>query len=73
MASDLTNAELNNTVGGNPLLIDPLLIGIASGLTVATYNFILNNWADIKEGIADGWNFGQRTEPKLIRGDHCTE
>ncbi len=68
MASDLTNAELNNTVGGNSLLI-----GIASGLTVATFNFILNNWADIKEGIADGWNFGQRTEPELICGDHCTE
>jgi hypothetical protein len=50
---EMTNKELEETEGGNPLLI-LLGVGIASAGFLATG--VINNWEDFKTGMSQGYN-----------------
>jgi hypothetical protein len=51
----LTQSEMNQVTGGNPVLL-AVLTGIVIGVTVSSVSNIENNWADFKAGFSQGFN-----------------
>ena len=47
---ELDDSELENCVGGNPLLV-PIITGLVVGISMAVTNAVVGNWDNFKAGL----------------------